>query len=240
MLLRKRTILVAALLTVILPGILTGMNTITKFLPTTGDLPIAAYSHAAANIEPINAFVHTVENGQANTVVGIYIPGTMAYPVGQQPVGNPGFVTRQPQQVTQFNLASQYGTVGILAHNDLAGANFSNINLDQYAIVVYGDGHLDYYLISEIQKYQALSPTSNFSDFVDLNGTYEHLTANDLFNRVYGPGGRLVLQTCIDAFGDASWGRVFIIAEPVTDQVLSVAEQTSFLLEFASFGMAFR
>lgn len=236
---RKRTILIAALLAISFLGSITGMKIITKSLPTTGDMP-ALYNPTAANLEPIDSFVQSVTNGQADSVVGIYIPDVLAYPVSQQPMGNAGFVTRQADQVTQFSLASQYGTVGILAHNDLAGAIFSNINLDQYAIIVYGDGHLEYYVISDVQKYQALLPTSTFSDFVNLDGSNEHLSANQLFNRIYGPGGRLVLQTCIDAYGDASWGRIFIIAEPVTNQVISVAEQTSFLLEFASFGMAYR
>lgn len=239
MLMRKRTILIAALLAISFLGSITGMKIITKSLPTTGDMP-AVYHPTAVNLEPIDSFVQSVTNGQADSVVGIYIPDVLAYPVSQQPMGNAGFVTRQADQVTQFSLASQYGTVGILAHNDLAGAIFSNINLDQYAIIVYGDGHLEYYVISDVQKYQALLPTSTFSDFVNLDGSNEHLSANQLFNRIYGPGGRLVLQTCIDAYGDASWGRIFIIAEPVTNQVISVAEQTSFLLEFASFGMAYR
>lgn len=182
-------------------------------------------------------FIASVANGNGNTLVGIYIPGVMAMPVGQQPAGNAGFVTREANQVTQFGIANQFGTVGLLAHNDLAGAQFSNISLEQYAILVYGDGHLEYYVIDQIQKYQALSPTSPYSDFVNLDGTDERLTATDLFNRIYAPGDRLVLQTCIAGEGNPSWGRMFIVATPATNQVLSVVEQTSRLLELASFGL---
>jgi hypothetical protein len=188
----------------------------------------------------LDNFVKSVKNGQKKTVVGIYVPGVLALPVSQQPQGNAGYVTRQPNQATQFNLAANYGTVGILAHDDLAGAQFANILLDQYAIVVYGDGHEDYYLVNEIQKYQALSPTSTFSDFINLDGSHERLNASQLFSRIYSKSNRLVFQTCIDAYGDASWGRLFIIGEPATTQVMSVLEQTSFLLEFASFGLAYR
>lgn len=240
MLFRKRTILLASLLAIIFLGSTISMNFIVKNLPTTGHLTSPVFNTTTTALEPLDHFVESVKNGQANMVVGIYIPDVMAYPVGQQPQENAGYVTREPGQVTQFDLASRYGTVGILAHNDLAGATFSNLGVDQYAIVVYGDGHQEYYVINEIQKFQALSPTSTFSDFVNLDTSHERLSANQLFNRVYGPGGRLVFQTCIDAFGDASWGRMFIIAEPVTDQVITVAQQTSFLLEFASFGMAYR
>jgi hypothetical protein len=182
-------------------------------------------------------FVHSISNGNPNQLVGVYVPGVMSMPVGQQPAGNAGYVTRENNQVTQFGLANQYNTVGILAHNDLAGALFSEIQTNQYAILVYGDGHLEYYVVNEIQMYQALSPTSTFSDFINLDGSQEHLSAGDLFNRVYAPGERLVFQTCIAAQGDPSWGRMFITATPATSQVLSVVEQTSRLLEFASFGL---
>ncbi len=230
--------LLASLLAATLLGALIGMTNLQP-LPHTGDATALALK-GTATLPSLEKFVSSVKNGQKNMVVGIYVPGVLALPVGQQPQGNAGYVTRQPNQATQFNLASNYGTVGILAHDDLAGSQFANILLDQYAIVVYGDGHEDYYLVNEIQKYQALSPTSTFSDFINLDGTHERVSASQLFGRVYGKGHRLVLQTCIDAYGDASWGRLFIIGEPATTQVMSVLEQTSFLLEFASFGLAYR
>ncbi len=188
----------------------------------------------------LNEFVNTVVDGQSDIVVGLYVPGVLALPVGQQPKGNSGFVTREPNTATQFGLAGQYGTIGILAHNDLAGAQFSGVIPGQYAIAVFGDGRMEYFLIDSIQKYQALSPTSTYSDFVNLDGSNELISAGQLFNRVYGPGNRMVLQTCIEGNGDPSWGRMFIIATPATSQVLSVVRQTSFVLEFASFGLATR
>lgn len=203
--------------------------------------PFAVQEKAAANSAEdvsLQAFVDSVVNGDPNAVVGIYVPGVLARPVGQQPKENAGFVTRESGKVTQFDLARKYGTVGILAHNDLAGAEFSNIKLNSYAIVVYGDGRLDYYVIRAIEKYQALTPTSTNSDFVNLDGSNERLSASKLFSHVYGPGDRLVFQTCILAHGDPSWGRMFIVATPATSQVLSVVKETSFLLNFASFGLA--
>jgi hypothetical protein len=209
------------------------------FIPETSISSDVAVSGARTN-SSLQSFVHSVTNGQSDTVVGIYVPGVLALPVGQQPKGNTGFVTREPNVTTQFSLAGNYGTVGVLAHNDLAGSQFDGIKLNQYAIVVYGDGHLDYYMINDVQKYQALTPTSTFSDFINLDGSDERLSAGQLFNRVYAPGDRLVFQTCIAAYGDPSWGRVFFIAQPATSQVLSVVRQTSFLLNFVSLGLASR
>ncbi len=232
-------ILLVAILTASISGSLIAFTQLMKILPTTGYLPTIVLK-GTSTLPSLDDFIQTVKNGQGKNVVGIYVPGVLALPVGQQPQGNAGFVTREPEQATQFGLANQYGTVGILAHNDLAGAEFSQIKLNEYAIVVYGDGHTVYYLISEIQQFQALTPTSTFSDFINLDGTNEKLSAGQVFSRIYGKSGRLVLQTCIDAHGDPSWGRMFIIAEPAAEQVLSVVQPASFLLEFASFGLAYR
>ena len=232
----SKIILATSLFTALF-GSVVGFSSIMKSVPTTG------YYHTptvigTANYASLDEFVQAVRTGNRSEVVGIYVPGVLALPVGQQPKNDAGFVTRNADEVTQFGMAHQYGTVGILAHNDLAGAQFSDIQINQYAIIVYGDGRLEYFRIHEIQKYQALSPTSTFSDFVNLDGSEELLSAGNLFTRVYGPGNRLVLQTCIEAQGDASWGRMFIIAEPANSQVLSVVQQTSLLLQFSSFGMA--
>jgi hypothetical protein len=223
-----------------LMGILPG-GTLT--IPSTAALN-PAFEHTfrpkvAASSPPVSLqnFINSVMNGNSKTVVGVYVPGILALPVGQQPRNNAGYVTRDPNQTTQFNMAWQYGTVGILAHNDLAGIQFTGIRMNQYAIVVYGDGHVEYYVVREFQRYQALSPTSTFSDFIDLDQSKAKLTAGDLFNRIYSPGERLVFQTCITGEGDPSWGRMFIIATPVNRQVKTVVEHTTRLLELTSFGM---
>ena len=231
-----RNLLVSLLCLTLINSSMTHTQT-TPSIPETA-LPAPFALKTGPVLDPLQDFVHSVTNGQSNVVVGIYVPGQLALPVGQQPKGNAGFVTREPNTTTQFNLASKYGTVGILAHNDLAGAEFSKIQQNMYAIVVYGDGRLEYYIISDIQEYQALTPTSTFSDFVNLDDSGETLNASQLFTRIYGAGNRLVLQTCIAANGNASWGRLFIIARPATAQVLSVIQQTAFVYEYASLGLA--
>jgi hypothetical protein len=71
------------------------------------------------------------------------------------------------------------------------------------------------FVVTEIQQYQALVPDSSSSDFIDLT-TREYLNASQLFKKVYGnQSGNLILQTCIEAEQNPTWGRVFIIAEPV-------------------------
>lgn len=229
--------LLAFILTAALIGTFTGMSQTTS-LPQTGYIP--GIIEGTDTVPPLGEFVRSIKNGQRNTIVGIYVPGVLALPVGQQPKENAGYVTREPDQVTQFNLAGRYGTIGILAHNDLAGSEFSGIGLNQYAVVIYGDGHEEHFQVKEFQRYQALSPTSTFSDFINLDGSSERLTAAKLFTRIYGPGKRLVFQTCIEGQGDASWGRLFIIAEPVQAPVVETVQQPSFWLKFPTFGIASR
>lgn len=208
-----------------------------KTVPSTGTI-IAPPRTGVPVYSSLDRFVETIKNGHSNEVVGVFIPGVLALPVGQQPKNDAGFVTRTPDAATQFRMAGTYGTIGILAHNDLAGAQFSNIKKDQYAVIVYGTGRLAYYIISDFEQYQALMPTSTFSDFVDLSGTRKTLTAGDLFTRIYGTGNRLVFQTCIAANGDPSWGRLFIIARPATRQVRMEISQSYYPNQFASYGVA--
>lgn len=229
--------LLVSLLIVVCTGSYIGMSQTTS-LPQTGNL--TALLEGTDTLPSFEGFVASVKNGQRNTVVGIYVPGVLALPVGQQPKDNAGYVTRNSDQVTQFNLAERYGTVGILAHNDLAGADFSAIQLNQIAIVVYGNGRDEYYQVAEFQKYQALSPTSTYSDFVNIDGSGEHLTAGKLFSRIYGPGKRLVFQTCIEAHNDASWGRLFIIAYPVAKPAVLATQQPSFWLNITGLDLAYQ
>lgn len=170
----------------------------------------------ATTLPALDTFVQSVINGNANEVVGVYVPGTFALTISQQPGNEPNFVSRKPEIITQFAPATRFNTIGLLAHNYLAGDHFYDLSKSQTIILVYGTGNLSYYKIIDIQRYQALSPNSPQSDFVDLNtGANEKLSAADLFQRIYSKGNQVVFQTCINAHGDPSWGRIFIIATPV-------------------------
>ncbi len=183
-------------------------------LPTNAALyPLVEENHLHESDEVPNLydFVRDLKNGNAQTLVGVYVPGVMAFPVAQQPSNQPGFVLDKPGYVTQFGLASQYGTIGLLAHNNLAGGSFFLLTQSQEVILVYGDSSLKYYLLTDIKYFQALSPNSPYSNFIEINNPNSKLSVEQLFGQIYGPGERLVLQTCIEANGQASWGRLFVI-----------------------------
>ncbi|KAF0111818.1 MAG: hypothetical protein FD147_620 [Chloroflexi bacterium] len=168
----------------------------------------------SSNTLSLKDFSATLRKSDSSLLTGLYIDDVMAVPVLQQPSSNPGYVSSRAESVTQFGLASQYGSIGLLAHNYLSGNDFFNIQSGSLITLVYGDGSVKYYQVSDIRKYQALSPNSQYSNFKNLANPDVTLTSTDLFYETYGLGNVLVLQTCILANGDPSWGRIFIIATP--------------------------
>ena len=175
--------------------------------------PAQASAAGGEGIPPLEQFATDVMNGEPDELRGIYVPDVMAYEILPQPEGNPAFVTEEVDALTLFGMASSYQTTGLLAHNYLAGADFFLLEDKQLIHLIYGDGRTEIFIIRQFLRYQALSPRSVTSNFVDLE-TAELLTAEQLFLKVYHRPGDLVLQTCIEAEGHPSWGRLFIIAEP--------------------------
>jgi hypothetical protein len=155
---------------------------------------------------------------EADQIAGVYAPGVFSLPVIQQPAEEPWFVSSAPQTVTQFNLAGEYGSLGFLAHNTLAGSSFYDLEIGQEIIVVYGDGELARFKVGEIYSYQALDPDSPYSVFKGLEGSKKELTSTDLFHLIYAKPHRVVFQTCLEAEGDPNWGRYFVIAYPVSSR----------------------
>jgi hypothetical protein len=152
----------------------------------------------------------------ADQIVGVYVPGIFSLPVLQQPEDKPWFVSSAPKTITQFKLAGDYGSLGFLAHNTLAGGVFYELDIGDEILVVYGDGELARFKVGEIRRYQALDPDSPYSVFREMNGSGKELTSTELFHLIYAKPHRAVFQTCLEAEGDPNWGRYFVIAYPVS------------------------
>lgn len=178
-----------------------------------GDVQALSGHFRTRRLPLLDTFISQVENGQAEELRGVYIPEILAARVVQQPTGNNEFVSPRQNMVTQFGLASQFGSTGLLAHNELAGESLSLLREGQKFHLIYGNGQTVAFVVTEILNYQALEPTSTSSNFVDLeNGGL--LTASELFSKIYVRLGQVIFQTCISAEGNRSWGRLFVIAEP--------------------------
>jgi hypothetical protein len=195
-------------------------------IASTGQTTNVRSNTTAALLPNLQEFVSKMRNGESQSVVGVYVAGIMALPVIQQPSSQPAFVSNDRDVLTQFRMASQYGTTGILAHNYLAGDYFFKIVKGQDVVIVYGDGKTKTFRIEDIQSYQALSPYSVYSNFVDLAAPGRKMTSTEVFNRVYGQGNVLVLQTCIKVGNEASWGRLFLIGrEMAAANTISIQAQ---------------
>jgi hypothetical protein len=186
-------------------------------IPVTADpIPAASTietSTTKSSVIALSDFAAAINDGKS-VLRGVYVPDVMAFRVIQQPKNQSGFVSTIRGLVTQFSMASDYGTIGLLAHNFAAGSEFSKVLVGNTVSVIYGDGTIKEFIVTKIARYQALQPNSTSSSFLDLE-TNEKLSAGTLFKAVYGGKAHLTLQTCIAQGKESSWGRLFIIAEPV-------------------------
>jgi hypothetical protein len=158
--------------------------------------------------------------GNAKQPIGVFVKDVMAFPIVEQPRNNPAFVSEEEDKITHFSLAERYGTIGLLAHNDRAGVTFFELQTGDVIWIIFGNGTMKRFRVSAVERYQALSPTSPYSTFVNLDDpTRKRLSASELFLRIYQQPGNLVLQTCIAQGNEPSWGRLFVIAEPDSPEV---------------------
>ena len=148
----------------------------------------------------LRSFTHEVHNGQADQIVGLYAPGLMALSIDAQPLESPFSVTDDAGRATLFAAALQNGTVGLLAHSHLAGVHFTNMELNQSLILIYGDGRSVDFHVSNIEAYRALDPNNPYSVFHSLDRD-NPLNSQALFDHIYASGQALVLQTCLEEEG---------------------------------------
>ena len=190
-----RIIVSALILTVVFS------STVLSFVPVTGVASLDSTS---------------VQTGipSASAATQVDLAGAFIYDVIQQPKGNAGFVSAETDKLTQFSLASKFGSQGFLAHNYLAGATFKHLVVGSQITVTYADGQRMTYEVQAIRHLQAINPTSPTTSFLDLDNNNLKLTAKQVFLQTYGVRENLVLQTCIAKDKELSWGRLFIIATP--------------------------
>ena len=181
------------------------------FFITPGFAPAAGYSKSVTAI-----FSHSpnlIGSDETHVLRSVYVPDVLTLPVVQQPADNPYYVSSHDGEATQFSIASQYGNIGLLAHNNLSGKFFSKLSVGQEVELVDEDGKVEPFVITQVLRFQALQPQSQQSSFLDLDNS-ETLSANQMFNRIYTGSRHVTFQTCIEANGNASWGRLFVLATP--------------------------
>jgi hypothetical protein len=168
----------------------------------------------AENVLPSFAdFSRLFQNDRADVLRGVYVANVLALTIVQQPTGDDTYVSDDNNRATQFAMASQYGNIGLLAHNYLSGKSFSQLTIGEEVRLVYGDGKVENFIVTEVLHYQALQPGSLLSSFRNLDNN-EILSAGQMFARVYAGNYHVTFQTCTAKNGNSSWGRLFVIAVP--------------------------
>ena len=184
---------------------------VVAFLPHSVSATTLADS---TSVPDLPSFTSSIQNGDGNLLRGVYVEGLFALPIVQQPGSNAVYVSTIDNTVTQFGMASQFGGVGLLAHNYLSGQYFFQLTPGLRVLLIYGDGHTESFQVTQVYRYQATTPYSVYSDFTNLD-THEYLTGNALFTKVYMGQRHITFQTCISQNGNSSWGRLFVLAEPL-------------------------
>jgi hypothetical protein len=160
-------------------------------------------------------FVKSIKNGDKKKVAGIYVENELALRVVYQPSNDASFVSTINGVATYFLLPYTVAkNHGFLAHNFLSGSLFFSLKPGDIVQVIWGDGSYDDFEVIKIRQFQALSPRSPRSDFIDLT-TGEKMNANTLFIEIYKGSFHIALQTCILRDNDDSWGRHFVLAPPI-------------------------
>jgi hypothetical protein len=137
--------------------------------------------------------------------------------IAGQPGGSIGYVSNMPGVVTNFQQAEKLGSTGLIAHNYLSGEEFFGLEVgDRIMISDERTDEIIEYQVIDVEQYQALQTTSIHSKFKNLEND-EIISAHQLSQAIYGQAGHLILQTCIENEGDLEWGRLFVIAAPVSD-----------------------
>lgn len=174
-----------------------------------------SHRRMARLLPTLGEFIASVDQADATTVIGVYVCQVLALRIAQQPTNDPTYVSAELGTATQFRLAANYGTVGLLAHNDRSGERFLHLKIGHEVDVIRGDRSIHRYVVSRIRRLQPLRPDDPYSDFNDLDNGGDRLSSTQVFQQFFTGGDQVVFQTCISANGNFNWGRLFIIATPL-------------------------
>lgn len=200
-------------------------NTYITFLP----MVFNAATNPASNQDDLGELIARVTNGNADQVVGSYIPDLLAAEVLQQPEDQPDWISPDAGTLTQYRAASQLGNLGLLASKDSAAALFDQMAAGLPVTIIQGDGSLREYSIAGILTFQAIDPTDPNSDYL-IQPVGVHVPYSELLNCIYGGEEHLVFESTIDKPDVPNWGKLFVVAFPVAPGDIAPETQLQALL----------
>lgn len=161
----------------------------------------------------LEEFISQIASGQGAAWRGFYAEEKFTARIVQQPANNYSFISWEMDVLTQYMLAEE-DVVGLLAHNTHAGQYYFLLRVGDQFYLVSDDRQTRLYQVQTIDRYQALQPSSNTSDYKNLE-TGEILSTAQIFARYYMGEPHVTLQTCIAQNGLPNWGRLFVVANAV-------------------------
>ena len=171
-----------------------------------------------------------VTSDDTDPITNVYVDNILALDVVQQPDGDANYVSPNEGEATQFSTVTHYGNIGLLAHNYLSGRDFAHLAVGQEVHLLYESGKVERFVITEILRYQALEPKNPYSSFQNMENENDVLTAGEMFGRAYGGEHHVTFQTCISRYGNSSWGRLFVLAIPKSEQPFQSVESQANVL----------
>lgn len=158
-------------------------------------------------------FINQVKDGEAGVVKGVFVDGTLALKVVQQPEKNWKFVSEKLGTATQFQSATANEIVGLLAHNYLSGKLFYKLKPGMEVGIIFGDGAVKVYKIQKSASYKKMDSSSLTSDLVEQS-TGQLYSTQEVFDQFYTGRDHITFQTCLERDGNWSWGLYFVMAVP--------------------------
>lgn len=197
---------------------------VVSLIPT----PVYAAVGVTSILPDFASFLQSVYDGDVSRLAGVYAPGIMALPVNNQPDDNAGYVSRREETLTRFALADYFGTIGLLAHNYLAGKHFASLLPGQVVYLVYGDGTTVPYIVAQVSSFQAYEPSNPYGMLRNLETGITY-SAAQVFSQFYTGTPHITFQTCIAQGTELGWGRLFVVAIPLVE---SYAQQDGLSAHF--------
>jgi hypothetical protein len=174
-------------------------------------------NRAIKGLDDFDLFVNRIADSQPDLPAAVYVQGVLQFPIVQQPSEDPIYVSDKPGMITQYRDAAQNGVIGLLAHNFLSGALFSQLTTGQEVLVIYGDRTVRRYQVTSIHQFQKLNPSDVYSDYLDLSDG-KKLTSSQVFDLFYRGAEHVTFQTCLKEGPIWNWGLLIIIALPLEKQ----------------------
>ncbi|TAK11933.1 MAG: sortase [Anaerolineae bacterium] len=190
-------------LTLILITVLLITSLSAVFTTRAASLPVTG-----AQAAPIAASAAASPAKGSLTATKVVAHGLFTYTVVQ----NGNSVPTGGSSVGQYAAAAKKKSIGLLAHNYLAGGSFASLKVGQLITVTFSDGSTKTYKVYSVQTYQATDPNDFSQPFINSNG--KKVSARTVFNAAY-KANQVTFQTCIAKNGYSSWGVLFVIAKEV-------------------------